>query len=178
MWVDVLAMAAVGILAACIIYMMRRSLAKRGRSLPRWALPAIIGASMIGYSVWNEYTWFGRITSQLPPEVAVVGKGERSAAWSPWTYLWPVTTRFVALDTRNRVQSSERAGLVVTEILLVERWQPTRRVALAFDCQNHKRAELLGSARIEPDGALQGSQWQPVEPQDPVLRAACASKSV
>lgn len=171
-------MAAVGILAACMIYMIRRSLAKRGRSLPRWVLPALIGSSMIGYSVWNEYTWFDRISSRLPPAVAVVGKGEHSAAWSPWTYVWPVTTRFVALDTRNRMQSAEQPSLVVTEILLVERWQPTRRVPLAFDCHHHRRAELVGNARIEPDGSLHGSRWQPVEPNDPVLQAACATQAV
>ncbi len=177
MWVDLISMAAVGILSACIIYIIRRSLARQGRRLPRWMLPVLIGSSMIGYSIWNEYSWFNRITSQLPPAVAVVGQGQRSDAWAPWTYVWPVTTRFIAMDTRHRVMSSQHPGLVVTELLLVERWQPTRRVQLAFDCHNRKRAELLGDARIEADGSLEGSRWQAVTPDDPMLRAACSTTS-
>lgn len=177
MWVDLISMAAVGILSACILYVIRRSVARQGRRLPRWMFPILIGSSMIGYSIWNEYSWFDRITAQLPPAVAVVGQGQRSDAWAPWTYLWPVTTRFIAMDTRQRVMSSQRPGLVVTELLLVERWQPTRKVQLAFDCHKRQRADLPGSARIEADGTLQGSQWQAVTPEDPMLRAACATTS-
>lgn len=178
MWVDILSMVAIGILAACIIYIARRTLARKGRSLPRWALPAIIGASMIGYSVWNEYTWFDRISGGLPPAVAVVGQGERSAFWAPWTYAWPVTVRFIAMDTRNRVESAQRPGLVVTELLLVERWQPTRKVQSAFDCHHGQRADLMGGARIEPDGTLEGARWQAMEPGDPMLRVACGMQAV
>lgn len=178
MWVDLLSMAAIGVLTACMIYIARRSLARRGRRFPRWVLPGVIGASMIGYSIWNEYSWFDRITSELPPSVAVVGQGERSAFWAPWTYAWPVTTRFIAMDIRNRVESSQRPGLVVTELLLVERWQPTRRVQLAFDCRRSQRADLLGGARIEADGSLEGARWQAVEPSDPMLRVACAVEAV
>lgn len=173
MWVDILSMVAIGILAACIIYITRRSLARKGRSLPRWTLPALIGASMIGYSIWNEYTWFDRIAGELPPSVAVVSQGERSAFWAPWTYAWPVTVRFIALDTRTRVESRERPGLVVTELLLVERWQPTRKVQSAFDCPQARRADLTSGARVKPDGTLEGAHWQRMEPGDPVLRVAC-----
>src|SRR5690554_2906613 len=176
MWVDILAMAAVGILAACMVYITRRSLARRGRRLPRWALPAVIGSCMIGFSIWNEYSWFTRISSQLPTTVAVVGQGQRSDFWAPWTYLWPVTTRFMAMDMQNRVASRQLPGLVVTELLLVERWQATRKVHLAFDCHERRRADLFGQARIEADGTLSGAKWQPVAPDDPLLRAACAAR--
>ena len=178
MWVDILSMAAIGILAACVIYISKRMLARRGRGLPRWTLPAIIGASMIGYSVWNEYTWFDRISGGLPPSVAVVSQGERSAPWAPWTYAWPVTVRFIAIDTHNRVESAQRPGLVVTELLLVERWQPTRRVQSAFDCRHSQRADLGAGARIDPDGSLAGARWQPMEPGDPMLRVACGVRAV
>jgi len=173
MWVDLLSMIAIGILAACVIFVMRHSLKRRGRSAPRWIMPAVIGASMIGYSVWNEYSWFARITSALPPTVEIVGKGERSAFWAPWTYLQPVTVRFIALDTRARVQSTQRPGLVLTELLLVERWQPTRSVPMAFDCHKGLGADLGGAARIDADGTLEGAQWRAMGADSPVLRVAC-----
>lgn len=173
MWVDLLSMGAIGVFAACMVFVARRSAGKRGRLLPRWTMPAVIGASMIGYSVWNEYSWFERITSALPESVTVVSRGERSAPWAPWTYLSPVTVRFVALDTRMRAHSQERPGLVLTELILVERWQPTRRVAVAFDCEHGKRADLRSGTRISPDGTLEGSHWETIEADSPMLRAAC-----
>jgi hypothetical protein len=173
MWADLISLAAVGVLAACLLFIIRHTLKRRGRNLPRWIMPAVVGASMMGYSVWNEYSWFGRITSSLPSTVAIVGRGERSAFWAPWTYTMPVTVRFVALDSRVRVQSEQRPGLVLTELLLVERWQPTRRVPVAFDCHEARRADLVGGARIEPDGTLEGARWQAMEPDSPMMRLVC-----
>lgn len=178
MWVDLVSMMAVGVMGACAIFITRRSLARKGHVLARWVVPAFIGLCMIGYSVWNEYSWFGRMTGQLPVSVAVVGQGQRSDAWAPWTYAWPVTTRFVAMDTRNRVRSSRRPGLVITELLLVERWQPTRRLSVALDCHHSRRAELARGAHGTRGDALRGARWQNVEPHDPILLAACAKQAV
>jgi hypothetical protein len=156
-----------------MVFITKRSLNKRGRHLPRWIMPAAIGACMIAYSVWNEYTWFDRISTELPKGVAVVGQGQRTQFWAPWTYVKPVTVRFIAMDTRNKVTSAERPNLVVTELLLVERWQPTRKVTVAFDCNSGKRADLVNGARIDPDGTLQGTQWQTMPADSPMLKAAC-----
>lgn len=175
MWADLLSMAAIGVFVACIVFIVRRTLNGKGITTPRWLMPAAIGASMISYSIWNEYTWFDRIRSSLPNTVNVVGQGERTAFWAPWTFIKPVTVRFIAIDTRNRVFSQERQGLVLTELLLVERWQPTRKVAVAFDCTVNKRADLGSGAQISPDGSLAGASWQAVEAGDPMLLAACSS---
>ena len=173
MWIDLLAMAAVGILTACLIYILRRSAKQRGRAWPRWILPATIGAGMIGYSIWNEYTWYDRVTSSLPASVAIMGHGERSAPWAPWTYVWPVTVRFIAMDAHNRVESQQRPGLYVTELLLVERWQPTHRVPVAFDCLNGQRADLLRGASVDAHGSLDGAKWHAMDPDSPMLQVAC-----
>ncbi len=173
MWADLLSMAAIGIFAACLVFIVRRSTGNWGRSLPRWIMPAVIGASMIGYSVWNEYSWFDRITAALPESVAVVSEGQRSAPWAPWTYIKPVTIRFIAMDTRMRAYSGHHAGLVLTELILVERWQPTRRVAVAFDCERGRRADLRSGSHISPQGMLDGSRWESMKPDNPMLRAAC-----
>jgi hypothetical protein len=173
MWADLLSMIAVGAFAACMVFIVRRSLNKRGRRLPRWIMPAAIGATMITYSIWNEYTWFDRITAGLPDSVEVVGQGQRTAFWAPWTFISPVTVRFIALDTHARARSDQRPDLVLTELLLVERWQPTRKVAVAFDCATGRRADLGKGASVRPDGTLLGSHWESMNADDPMLRAAC-----
>lgn len=60
----------------------------------------------------------------------------------------------------------------------MERWQPTRKVQSAFDCHHGQRADLMGGARIEPDGTLEGARWQAMEPGDPMLRVACGMQAV
>lgn len=173
MWVDLLSMMAVAALAACLVFILGRFLRKSKRTLPRWIMPAAIGVTMIAYSVWSEYSWFTRMQSALPQNVVVLSTGPRSAPWAPWTYLAPVTVRFVAMDTHAVTRSEQKPELVRGQLLLVERWQPTRMVTVAFDCASHLRADLVGRATLAADGTLSGTQWHPVAPTEPTLRAAC-----
>ncbi|MBC2770126.1 hypothetical protein [Pusillimonas minor] len=173
MWADFIAMLAIAALAACIVFIIGRFMRRSGRQLQRWVMPAAIGASVIAYAVWNEYTWFSRLESALPNHIVVVGTGERSAPWAPWTYLAPVTVRFVAVDTQAIARSESRPELARTELYLIERWQPTRTVAVALDCKQQLRADLGGAANLSPDGTLTGAQWQPANDDTALLRAVC-----
>lgn|SRR5690554_4836422 len=173
MWVDLLSMMAVAALVACLVYILARFMRKSDRKLARWILPAAIGGTMIAYSVWSEYSWFTRMQSALPQNVVVLGTGERSAPWAPWTYLAPITIRFVAMDTNAIARSEQKPNLVRGQLLLVERWQPTRMVTVAFDCASNLRADLGGRATLAADGTLSGTQWQAVGPTEPALIAAC-----
>ncbi|SRR5690606_15999663 len=175
MWVDLLSMAAAAVLAACLVFIAGRLLRKTQRKLPRWTMPAAIGCTMIVYSVWSEYSWFARMQSALPQNVVVLSTGERSAPWAPWTYAAPVTVRFVAMDTHAISRSEQKPELVRGRLLLVERWQPTRTVAVAFDCAANLRADLMGSATLAANGVLTGTRWHAVAPGEPAFRAACKS---
>ena len=175
MWADLISMLATGALAACLIFILRRFLRRSQRKLPGWVMPTAIGATMLTYSIWNEYSWFTRIKSALPENVIVLGIGQRSVPWAPWTYPAPVTVRFVAIDKHAVSRSEQNPELVRGRLLLVERWQPTRSIAVAFDCAANLRADLVGKATLAPDGTLTGAQWQVVSPGEPALQAACGS---
>jgi hypothetical protein len=131
MWADLLSLVVTGAFAACLVFIAGRLMKRRGKTLPRFIMPAAIGLSMLVFSVWNEYTWYGRMTTNLPQTVMVVGSGSRSVPWAPWTYVKPVKVRFVALDQADMLHSEARPGLVQTRLYLVERWQPTRVVNVA-----------------------------------------------
>ena len=171
---DYIAMLAIGILAACIVFIAGRLMRRRGRQLPRWIMPLAIGASIITYSIWNEYTWFNRMQSALPDHVVVVGKGERAMPWAPWSYIAPVTSRFVAADSRGISRSEMRPELVRIQIFLIERWQPTRTAVVAFDCNKKLRADLGNDASLAADGKLTGTQWQSANNDTQLLDVACA----
>lgn len=170
MTMDLISMLAVGVLAFCIVFALNHLTGKR---LPKWTLPASIGLAMIAFSVWNEYSWFPRVRAELPPEVAVLRTGADSAPWRPWTYLAPITTRFIALDQRQVLHSEQHPDLVAAEIMLVQRWTPTRRVPVAFDCAAHARADLIEGAAMTPEGDVRNAVWVPLPADDAALMAAC-----
>lgn len=170
---DYIAMLAIGVLAACIVFIIGRVMRRKGHQLPRWIMPLAIGISVITYSIWNEYTWFSRMQSALPDYVVVVGKGERTMPWAPWTYLAPVISRFVAADASSISRSKIRPELVRIQIFLVERWHATRTAMVAFDCNRELRADLGNTASLAPDGTLTGTQWQPADNDTKLLRVAC-----
>jgi hypothetical protein len=62
----------------------------------------------------------------------------------------------------------------MAEVLLVQRWTPTQRIPVAFDCANGRRADLLEGVSLSPDGVLTGGDWMNVGMDDELQRAACA----
>lgn len=144
----------------------------KGR-LPKWTIPAAIGAGMLTFSVWNEYSWYPRVTAALPPEVRVVSAPEDSSALRPWTFLFPVSSRFMALDRTAMLTSQDRPDIRRADAMVVQRWQPTQRLPFAFDCAGDRQAALAGGAALAPDGTLSGAVWRPVGQDDELQRAAC-----
>ncbi len=129
---DILGVIAVGIGAAALIYALMHALRKIGLIVPNWYLAAGIGLSMVSYSVWNDYAWFGRSVAKLPQGSVVLLSNEASQAWAPWTYLFPVVTRFTALDpaTVRSIAPDRRSA----EIRLIERRAHIIVVRPEFDC--------------------------------------------
>ncbi|WP_415183040.1 hypothetical protein [Phaeovulum sp.] len=170
MSIDLISMLAAGVLTACIVFAANHLSGKR---LPRWLMPAAVGVVMLGFSIWNEYSWFSRVKAQLPETVTIVRTIESSQAYRPWTYLAPITLRFMAVDSAVTIRSTTVPGLVAAEVMLVQRYVPTTRVPVAFDCNKGLRADLLEGAELTPDGTLSGAVWLPVGLNDDVLKAAC-----
>lgn len=170
MLIDIVSLIALGAAIACVYVVVNRM---TGRRLPRWLLPASLGAAMISFAVWNEYSWFSRVTAELPESVAVVLPVKESSFWRPWSYAVPMITRFIAVDRDAVMQSEEKPGLVRTDAILVQRWTPTQRVPVAFDCGAGLRADLAGGADLAADGTLTGGNWVTLPPDDPFMLAAC-----
>jgi len=144
-----------------------------GQPLPKWLIPAGIGAGMIAFGVWNEYTWYSRVSGQLPEEVVVAAAPPERAWYRPWTYVVPLKLRFAAVDRGAMVRSTADEDLAVAPVFLVERWAPTRQVTVAFDCAGQRRADLGPGAEIGQDGTLDSVDWRAVGPDDALLKTAC-----
>jgi hypothetical protein len=170
MLLDYFATFAAGLGFAALVFALRHLL--KGR-LPRWLVPFSLGAGMLLFSVWNEYSWYERTTRELPDQVVILSSPADQVWYRPWTYLFPVSTRFMAFDGTSMIVSEVKPTLRRADILVVERWTPTTRIPLAFDCEGALRADLIEGATLTPDGTLSGSEWQPADPTDELQRSAC-----
>ncbi|MBP1849103.1 hypothetical protein [Rhizobium halophytocola] len=142
--------------------------------LPKWIVPTAAGLGMLAYAVWSEYSWYDRMTTGRPDSVVIAWKHEAKAPWRPWSYLYPVVDRFVAVDNRTAQRNPDFPDQVIVNLALAARWQLTAQVKVAFDCARHRRADLFGRAGgIGENGEIAGAAWQDLAADDPVLRAAC-----
>lgn len=155
--VELLGVIAVGIGAAAVLYAGTHAARKFGLAPARWLLAAGIGLSMVTYSIWNDYAWFGRAKDRLPADAQVLLVGEDSQPWAPWTYLLPVTVRFAALDPAT-IRDTD--GMRQAQIMLVERRGQTLVVPQEFDCDRG----MIRPAR---------GDWTEAGPEDPAYAAVC-----
>jgi hypothetical protein len=146
-----------------------------GRRLPGWLVPAAAGISMIAFMVWMEYTWLPRTLESLPEGVEVVSVSRESSWYRPWTYVRPLSLRAVALDTRVNRTHPAQPGRVMTSVVLLGRWMPTRQIPVVFDCRSNRRADLHAGVELDDDGRLSGADWRELAPDDPALAIACRS---
>lgn len=166
MFLDLAATIVAGIGAAGVVLALNRLAARR---LPRWLIPLAAGLGMLGYAIWSELSWGGRMAAGLPEGVVEVMRVEERMFWRPWTYLLPQTTRLMAADVGAAATRPDRPGLRLVDLYLFARWQPTRRVPVLVDCTAHARADATDAALADPDAA----GWRTLGPDDPLVRTVC-----
>ncbi len=144
-----------------------------GWRLPRWLVPVAAGLGLIGFSVWNEYDWFGRVAAQLPEGVTVVWSQTEPNPMRPWTYLVPMTTRFVALDGRDISTHPANPALRLVRVYNFARWRPVTDGMMVVDCATARQVMLTEGVTIDDTGKLTGADWVTAGPDDAFQQAAC-----
>ncbi|KUF10309.1 hypothetical protein [Pseudoponticoccus marisrubri] len=138
-----------------------------GNRLPRWLIPIGAGAAMLAAAISSEYSWYNRTADTLPEGLEVAQTVESRAFWRPWTFLFPMTDRFVAVDTGNLRANSTQEALYLTDLYFFGRWQTVQAVEVMVDCAAGRRADpALG------DGSP--PVWRDVGGDDPIVRTVCA----
>ncbi len=144
-----------------------------GRRLPEWLTPAGVAAGMLAMVIYLEYSWAPRFEAGLPEDVVVVSKNRHSSWMRPWTYAVPLTNRIIAIDNRIRQRHTTNPDLVLTGVILQERWALTMGFQSIFDCANARRADLTEGTRLDVESMPQNMEWYALAPDDPFLRVAC-----
>ncbi len=140
-----------------------------GSRLPKWAVPASVGLGMLSFTIFNEYAWFTNTELNLPDGTKVAQKVEESKFYRPWTYIWPQTSRFIAISNVESVAS----GKVSAGIILVSRWQNALEIPTVFDCDATQRADFPLGLPTDMETAFTKVDWLALEADDPLLKAAC-----
>ena len=144
------------------------------RRLPTWIIPASAGAGMLLMAIWLEYSWLDRTAGSFPEGVEVASSNQVRSWYRPWTHVVPLSTRLVAIDTRFNRRHDDAPGHVLSQVLLAGRWEPTRQFSAVFDCQGHRRADLVDGAVLGDDGEVENARWVRLQADDAAMRIACA----
>ncbi|MFG6665973.1 hypothetical protein ACGK9R_02560 [Halomonas sp. HNIBRBA4712] len=98
-------------LAAAGIGLLLRKLS--GNRLPKWIVPVMAGLGMLAYQIHVEYSWFDHKKAQLPASAEVIDSAAGTEIWRPWTFVFPMTTRFSVLDRESLSRSGDVAEFML-----------------------------------------------------------------
>jgi hypothetical protein len=160
-------------IAAATLGLLAWALRRWLPSMPKWSMPLAAAVGLIGYTIWSEYSWFDRVSGELPPELEVVVVEDEPMPLRPWTYLAPIKMRFVALDHRKTLSHPEAANLRLVTLYSFARWKPVDEGLMAVDCDGARHVLVVEGVEISAEGALSGAEWQAAGPDDPLQNAAC-----
>ncbi len=144
-----------------------------GERLPKWMTPVAAGGAMLAATISSEYSWFSRTTATLPEGLVVVETVESSVMYRPWTYVVPMTERFLALDEPSVQTNPSQPDLRLAQVYFYGRWAPLNRLNVAADCGTGRRAALTDGISFDDRGAIEGAKWVTVPAKDPLLDAIC-----
>jgi hypothetical protein len=162
----------VGATAALMTWLVFRV---RRRPVPRRLLPLAVGAGMIAYAVYSEYSWWWRTADALPAGVEVIETLPQRSPWRPWTYLKAPLTRMIAVDRESIRRNPSHADMLLIDLVLLERWLPARRVVRLVDCAGRRSADVTDPSVFMAGGLPPSDAFSALRPEGPLYRALCAA---
>lgn len=163
MFLELIAVFVAGFAGAGAMMLLNKT---TGGRLPKWLIPLGAGAAMLAAGISNEYSWYSRTSDSLPDGITIAQTIDNKAFWRPWTYVFPMTDRFIAADTGNMVANTEEPGLYLADLYFFGRWKTVQVVEIMADCNSNRRADPAMGDGSEP-------VWRDVGPDDPIVKTIC-----
>ena len=135
------------------------------------------GLAMLLYGVWSEYSWASRTKAALPDHIVVAKTYSSQSIFSPWTYLFPREDRMTLIDLSKHKRNEKYPDIILTELLLIKRFEQTARVAQLFNCKEYSRADLKSPSQLSDENFMQQVKWQTLNKDDNLLRKVCNKAS-
>ena len=144
-----------------------------GGRTPRWLMPVAAGLAMLAYTIWSEYSWFDRTQASLPDGLVIVSQNESRAFYRPWTYAFPLTDRFAAVDELSIKDNDAVPDIRLADLYFWGRWAPIRKIPVGFDCAERMRAPLVEGVTMSSEGRIENADWRPIEAEDKAFSTVC-----
>lgn len=170
MFLELIGTVFAGIACAGLIMFVNRV---TGGRLPRWTAPVAAGLGMIAVTISMEYSWYNRTVASLPEGLEIAEPVEKKSFYQPWTYVVPYVNRFVAVDMATTKQHPDQPAQRIVDLYFFGRWAPLRKMSVAIDCAEGRRALLTDDTAFNNDGQIANADWIKVGDDDRVLNAVC-----
>lgn len=168
--IDLIAALFVGCFAGGFTWLVYRA---RRRRAPRFLIPMLVGAGILSYTIYSEYTWAPRMIATFPPDFKVIDRLTRTAAWQPWTYLFPRVDRLVVVDLGTVRHNEKFPGLAMVDVLLFERLATPRRIVQIIDCPNARRADVTTNEQFLEGELPPEDRWAGLHRDSGLYQAIC-----
>lgn len=145
------ALAASGILMATFKLMRRKA--------PRNLIMAVAAIAIIGITAALRYQWADNTEQLLPPEMVVIERLTFSNPIEPWSLVHPVTDRLVVVDRGSIRRNPAHPGMVMVDVLLVDRAQDTMLARHLVDCEGRRDAVVPPDADLAGDALPADLRW-------------------
>ncbi|MEP0154533.1 MAG: hypothetical protein ABJE81_07610, partial [Pseudophaeobacter sp.] len=109
----------------------------------------------------------------LPEGLVVADTVESRSFYRPWTYVVPLSERFVAVDLATMRSHAEQPDQHLAEVFFFGRWAPISQLSIAADCASWRRAAVEADTSFALDGGIHGVDWVSPPTQDPLLETIC-----
>ncbi|UWS77750.1 hypothetical protein N1037_10605 [Phaeobacter sp. G2] len=170
MFLELIAVIFAGIAVAGVVMLVNNV---TGARLPRWLAPVAAGLAMIGVTVTSEYSWYSRTLASLPEGLVVADTVESRSFYRPWTYVVPLSERFVAVDLATMRSHAKQPDHRLAEVFFFGRWAPISQLSIAADCASWRRAAVEADTSFAQDGGIHGVDWVSPPAQDSLLETIC-----
>ena len=173
MFIHLLATLALGAVAAGLVYIIVRPF---GWKPPSVVYPMAAALGILAYTVYDEYSWYSRVSSTLPTRLNVVRTYATSMPYQPWTYALPRVYRFDALDLGSTRTNPNAPDLTLVQMLRVTRNTSSVNISAIVDCRNDRFAEVDNKkTQFADNGLPTNAEWLNLADHHALRKLVCKS---
>lgn len=145
-----------------------------GRKVPKYLIPLTAALGMFGYMIWDDYSWFDRISARLPGNVSVVETFTTSSPYKPWTLIKAPINRFTAIDTGKTVTNPQNPAQRQVTTVYLQKGHDAMATTRLIDCTRKQAGFISPATALNENGfPTDDFKMEPLEDNDPALTAVC-----
>ncbi|OKH88161.1 hypothetical protein [Thalassospira sp. TSL5-1] len=145
-----------------------------GRKAPKYLIPLTAALGMFGYMIWDDYSWFDRISARLPDNVIVTETFTANTPYKPWTLINPPIDRFTAIDAGKNVANPQNPLQKQITTVYLQKGHPAMATTRLIDCDSKQAGFITPATNLDHNGfPTDDIKMEPLAANDPALKAAC-----